>query len=997
MRTIRTIPILAALSFLTGTAAAVTPHEETAALEFPLAFEAYQERAARRPLEAFRQAFPGPRAVGPAAEWQVRRDPQSGWVSMAHVNAMSLVASVRDEVQAEAVARAFLLERTELVGVRPDNIHAATVRHASGRWSVRFQQAWQGVPVWKGTAFVLLDDAGRLAAFGSDFHEEPDGNVSQPALSANVALATAAASIGATAREERPRTTELYWVPVPADELFELAPAWRTVFESEEPFGKWETFVHAATGEILSRRNLYFPVDVVGTTEGSTAANPPSYGWCDGFSTYPYEHMNVNVSGGSSDLSDASGDFVIPHTGTAPVLVLSSFVGAYSNVDRFTGLGADASQSVSATPGTPFTITWNNANSRPDERTTFYHANRVHDFMTTLDPTFTELDYAMPSVVGRTDGFCPGNAWWDGFAMNYCESGVSGPTTYYNTGELGNVIYHEFGHGVTQEVYARNGQPEPPGGLHEGNSDVIANFLDRNPHIGLGFSTDTGCGSGIRNAENTLTYPSSNETGGHSAGQVIAGFHWLAWQSMLAELPASEADAIAFSTWHFGRDLGTPQTFPEQVEWTFMADDDDANLTNGTPNCEHLCLAAEEKGFDCPPCGIIITHAPPGHTLDGSLGFDVEVTIVSAASALNSSALKTFYRLNGGPFTQLNLTPTGSPDEYHSLLPAVPSGTEIEYYFRAEDIEGNVRTSPFTAPAELHNVDVPNSFDALEGGIAGWTVGLGSDDALSGWWDIMDPVGTAAQPEDDATPSGTLAFITGQCAPGEGSCTTCQLGCNDVDGGVTTLVSPVYNLAGSTQAKIKYSRWYSNDTGATPGTDFWVVDVSNNGGASWTNVENTNASAAEWISRSVDIDALFGTPGQVKLRFIASDLGAGSLVEAGVDDIRIFTSSPPVDAPSVAIAALPTRLELEPSQPNPFRSQTRIEFALPERSDVHLAVYDVSGRVVRLLAEGLREPGRHPIAWDARDAAGSRVAAGVYFFRLTAGEGALTRKVTVMQ
>ena len=57
---------------------------------------------------------------------------------------------------------------------------------------------------------------------------------------------------------------------------------------------------------------------------------------------------------------------------------------------------------------------------------------------------------------------------------------------------------------------------------------------------------------------------------------------------------------------------------------------------------------------------------------------------------------------------------------------------------------------------------------------------------------------------------------------------------NDVDGGKTTLFSPVYDLSSYDDVTIRYWKWYSNDRGNAPGQDFWDVNVSNDGGQSWT-------------------------------------------------------------------------------------------------------------------------------------------------------------------
>jgi len=86
------------------------------------------------------------------------------------------------------------------------------------------------------------------------------------------------------------------------------------------------------------------------------------------------------------------------------------------------------------------------------------------------------------------------------------------------------------------------------------------------------------------------------------------------------------------------------------------------------------------------------------------------------------------------------------------------------------------------------------------------------------------------------------------------------------------------------------------------------------------------------------------------------------------------------------------------SYPNPFNPSTTIRFALPEAGPVSLAVYDVSGRLVRSLLNNAAKPaGYFDAAWDATDDDGHRVASGVYFFRLTTARETLTRKAVLLK
>jgi len=81
--------------------------------------------------------------------------------------------------------------------------------------------------------------------------------------------------------------------------------------------------------------------------------------------------------------------------------------------------------------------------------------------------------------------------------------------------------------------------------------------------------------------------------------------------------------------------------------------------------------------------------------------------------------------------------------------------------------------------------------------------------------------------------------------------------------------------------------------------------------------------------------------------------------------------------------------------PNPFGGATTIRYALPAAGPADLAVYDLAGRLVRRLVRGEQAAGEHFVTWKGDDEAGRRVAAGVYFYRLTA-TGRTTTKTMVL-
>jgi hypothetical protein len=90
---------------------------------------------------------------------------------------------------------------------------------------------------------------------------------------------------------------------------------------------------------------------------------------------------------------------------------------------------------------------------------------------------------------------------------------------------------------------------------------------------------------------------------------------------------------------------------------------------------------------------------------------------------------------------------------------------------------------------------------------------------------------------------------------------------------------------------------------------------------------------------------------------------------------------------------LPDAYALAQNYPNPFNPTTEIEFSLPTNGRVTLNVYNVLGQQVRQLVEGNLPAGSHRVTFDARSSSGEPLSSGIYFYRLTAGTFAQTRKM----
>jgi hypothetical protein len=379
------------------------------------------------------------------------------------------------------------------------------------------------------------------------------------------------------------------------------------------------------------------------------------------------------------------------------------------------------------------------------------------------------------------------------------------------------------------------------------------------------------------------------------------------------------------------------------------------------------------------PFTIAINHAPLPDTPDVSQPYPATARII-AAVPLVSDSLRLRYRVDGGGFGWLRLLPTGLPDEYGADIPAQYVGATIDYYLRARDVNGNTKTAPAGAPATLYSFSIPSLIEDFEAG-GGWAVNVeGTDNATTGIWIQADPVGTTyngnvIQPEDDHTAApGTICWVTGNGTPGGAA------GDNDVDGGATTLYSAAYDLSGTTTARVKYWRWYTDRLGVNTGDDTWVTQVRNNGGP-WQDLERTTDDCNCWVQESFDLRAMFGADlGMVELKFIANDIGANSLLEALIDDFELVAAASGGVPESASEAP---RFALYAGQPNPTRGETAIAFRVPAAAQVRLGVYDVSGRMVRALAHERFDAGRHVLAWDGLDALGHAAPSGVYFVKMT--------------
>jgi hypothetical protein len=99
-------------------------------------------------------------------------------------------------------------------------------------------------------------------------------------------------------------------------------------------------------------------------------------------------------------------------------------------------------------------------------------------------------------------------------------------------------------------------------------------------------------------------------------------------------------------------------------------------------------------------------------------------------------------------------------------------------------------------------------------------------------------------------------------------------------------------------------------------------------------------------------------------------------------------------APEVAPASHPDEISLG-VHPNPFRAETWIEYALPERAAVTIGIYNVRGQEVRRLVHRHEPSGFHRARWDGRSDSGAALGSGLYFVRVQLENRVLTRRLVL--
>ncbi|QKK07801.1 MAG: choice-of-anchor B family protein [Planctomycetota bacterium] len=279
--------------------------------------------------------------------------------------------------------------------------------------------------------------------------------------------------------------------------------------------------------------------------------------------------------------------------------------------------------------------------------------------------------------------------------------------------------------------------------------------------------------------------------------------------------------------------------------------------------------------------GVDLELILPQSKIDPNTPTPVTVEITETFSGYDDQTVTLNYSINDGPEETEAMAALGG-GLFRASLPAASCFDAVDYYVSVTTDSG-AQASSETINAFVYE-DLTTVVDYNGETTSGWTVGDTGDNASTGIWNRQDPNPTDAQPGDDASDDGTNCWVT----DGRGG----GLGDYDVDGGKTTLKSPVYDLDGLNDPYLGVWVWYSNNTGADPNNDTFRIDFSSNGGNSWTNAKTLGPSGefsnGGWFYHEIRVADIVTPNANFRARFVAEDAASGSIVEAAVDELSIY-------------------------------------------------------------------------------------------------------------
>jgi len=848
-------------------------------------------------LESFR--------AGHGASWRVAVDAETGFAEMLHGGGAELGALVRTEAEARALADAGLALTAALHGVALESLEFERVAFlplglvgSTDKWTVRYAQRLGGLPVEGAKLNVLLDSAGRLLSVQSTAVAGAASIASAPSFAAESALAVAGDAFLAQHGIDAADATRpaLAVRRVIADGRRAARMAW-SIDLSHEPTGETPIaeryWIDAVDGSILAVENQIHHFDVTGTvltkatpgTAPDTAANPET--------DQVLRYARVESSAGTV-ITDANGVFTYPGVNSA-LSVTVTYYGDFNDVQNSAGTEYSLVQVVQ--PNTPTTITMNPAPTDPitAQANAMIGVNRLRDFVRSTNPTDATADIRFLSNANLAQT-C--NAYFNGNSVNYFLAGGGCPNTSYST-----VISHEMGHWMNVLYGTGNG----PDGMGEGNADVWAMYIADSPVVADDFF---GPGSDLRTGLNNQQFCGDTSPscygGVHADGEPWMGAAWKVRNRLNQTNGNAQGDAIAnaiFLGWMNAYNQTQIRSIIE-TQWLTL-DDDDANLSNGTPHFADIDGGFRDQGFPgvtLVPLAIAnVTALPDTENSTGPYTVDASI---SANFSPPLTAARLFWRVNGGAFQDVAMTSLGGSN-YRATIPGQPYPSLVQYYVLGGDSAARVVTWPPSAPEQLQSFDVGTksviATYGFETSAAGWTTGTVGDSGNNEVdWARGAPLGRGGNVGGVSWRDPSAAFAGTGCFAND-------LGSGANDGAYSANVhswlrSPILNMTGRQNVRLRFQSWLSVDGNASDQARVLVNGVEYYQNPSAPRVD------AGWGMQEFDISGVAANNPSVQIEFRLRSNGTNHFGGWAVDEVNLFSLTPivvPCPAPQTYCVAAP--------------------------------------------------------------------------------------------
>jgi Zn-dependent metalloprotease len=871
-----------------------------------------------------------------------------------------------------------------------------------------FRQYHNGLLVI-GSRYTVKFHQNKVIMFGCDIHNNIEVEM-QPTISDEQAAEFAKSNI---TNEILTTMTSagLKILPVPHDYGFEYHLVYevmvRTLGEDNVP-ANYQTYIDANSGEVLSRTNKVLHIDprkpskssktnksapaeemlqVTATVTGEVHENNPTE------PTVAQDLENIYITVGSVNYqADENGTAEIPvDPGTnATIRLMGPWCRVYTD-------NTTPTMSVTLQDGqNNFSF---NSNSNVKERSAYRSVQAIHDFQKFWMPNFDGMDFQLTTNID-VEGTC--NAFYDGESINFFDLGGG-----CNASSLvADVCHHEYGHGINDFFYQSNGGFFVNGAMGEGYADFWALSLNNNPLLGVGFNTADV--EPIRRYDiDPKVYPTDLVGQVHADGEIIMGAWWDSHLLMGADWNITMPIFVeAYSGMQAETANGNEgEAYTDVLIDALQADDDDGDITNGTPNGNEIVEGFYLHGITLLSNAEIIFSPIPFHNAESEL--DLEITLeLEFPFTQYLAEMSCFYKINAGQWVQ---TPMESDNNANYLfeLPGQEAGTVVAHYFGAFDTNGLISG---VVPKGAHLDPFPNlpyftligvtevaAHDCDDNANFGmWQTGIVGDNATTGEWEEDEPMasyttdiaaGTMVQPGIQTTPGGEFCFITGNA-----SNTSAGIGENDVDNGKTTLQSPIIDMSELIDPIIAYNRWYTNNPpgGANPGQDYWQVRISDNGGDTWTYVENTKTSDMSWRRNAFHVSDFVEVTNEMRFQFIASDsananpnIENGSLIEAAMDDFIIYDA--------LIIGVDESEQKLLSVYPNPASGVLNVTSLRSKDHMKEVQLISQKGEMVDLISVNNKSQ-NNTLQFDI-----SRFAAGSYTLRIITEQGEYVEQIQIIK